>query len=641
MRAVCVSVLLGVVLTALPSASRAWTPWNEISETDKSLTEVSFAPGAGAVILEEEIQIALNETLEKSTVDVYRRIKILNESGMKEGTVSLHSSKHLRIKDLQARTILPDGLELALPKDAVLPAAASSSADQELVSFAMPGVTPGAIVEYRYREYIDGLPARRHRLQGSLPILTSRFSYELPRGQPLNYRYLGPPQFLADRRTRVGATTNTLIHEFKSLPPVPDEEYSAPLIDRSASLIFDPSGMSGTARKKPEWEQIVLWAQSEGLKNYADVRRHDRDASRLALDLAAGAKSAADKARVIYQFVRDRIGVSGSSGIWAGRNTADAILKSELGTAIERALLLQAMLRAAGIEAELGWSAHRTDGEILRQVVYPGVFDVFLVVAQIDGQAVYLAPSEAKLPFGVLPATLEGAACLLVDQKPPVWVDLPERPASFTTRLAELTFAVNPKGGLTGSGVLRITGHHAIAWFLNANAAKEDRFEHWRVWLAGRLAPVVVSIDEVREDSEAPSVEVKWRAEVPDSDGAFSELAIPLAAPFAEQHNPFTLPASQRLSPVVLPFRESSEVTVRVSWPPGWAIRPPLSHTLRTRAGSLSAAIQVDENERVLTSTRRLVFERTHFSVREYDQVKALYAAAVANDNELALVMHD
>ena len=445
---------------------------------------------------------------------------------------------------------------------------------------------------------------------------------------------------VADRESLSGARSNTLVHHFQSVPAVPDEPYGPPFRDRSASLIFDLFGPQDPAPTTEGWEEIVRRAQTGGYKNYADARRRDGDARRLAVELASGAPGATDKARIIYQYVRDHIAAPTTTGIWAGLRTVDAILKAGEGTLIEQALLLQAMLRGVGIDAGLGWSRLKTHGEIHRKLVYPGAFNMFLVAAPLDGRVVYLLPFGTNLPFGMLPTTLEGAACLLVDQEPLAWVNLPESPASFSTRSAELEYVLGADGGLTGTGSLELTGHPARDWFVREVAEEKARGD-WEEWLAPWFPGLRVVVDTVRGDAEAPRVRIDWHVEAAPSDDPGVDVVLPVAAPLARRENPFTLPAAARLTPVVLPFRESSQVTLRVTWPAGWSLRPLQGRTLRNRAGAVSAEFQVNDSERRLTGSRKLEIERTGFAVRDYNQVRALYEAAATTDAELLVLMRD
>ena len=81
------------------------------------------------------------------TIEVRR--KILTEEGKKYGEAVVFHSKQSKLQDLQGRTVLPDGREVPLPKDAVFKRRLSRSEKQFVTSIAFPAVEVGAILDYR------------------------------------------------------------------------------------------------------------------------------------------------------------------------------------------------------------------------------------------------------------------------------------------------------------------------------------------------------------------------------------------------------------------------------------------------------------------------------------------------------------
>ena len=311
MRPVRVSVLLGVALALLPLPSRGGAGWEEITPEEKALTEVSFSPGAPAVILKQDVRFRFSGDFTPSRLEFHRRLKILKEEGREAGAVFLPSFDFLRISNLEGRTVLPDGTVIPLSRDAVSRKGYSPYYGGEMVSFVMPGVVPGAIVDYAYHVNTDQLFWRQMLFQDRLPMLISRISYVIPRRTNFDWRYFGPRELVAAHDLVTGARTVTLEFALKSVPEIPEEPSSPPLADRSARIVFDPVEPGEKAHGTRSWEPIVAAAQAEGFMNYRDVRRFDGDVRRKAAALAVGAQSGIDKARACYQFVRDAIATSG------------------------------------------------------------------------------------------------------------------------------------------------------------------------------------------------------------------------------------------------------------------------------------------------------------------------------------------
>src|SRR5260221_14609332 len=85
----------------------------------------------------------------------YVRMKIFDGKGKeKAATIDIPFSEKISIMYVKGRTIKADGTEVALKSDSVYERDLVRTGRTRLKgkSFAMPGVEPGAIVEYRWQE---------------------------------------------------------------------------------------------------------------------------------------------------------------------------------------------------------------------------------------------------------------------------------------------------------------------------------------------------------------------------------------------------------------------------------------------------------------------------------------------------------
>jgi len=85
----------------------------------------------------------------------YVRLKVFNEKGKEDtSTIDLTYRAPGGILDVSGRTIKPDGTILELDRKSIYrrDLVRAGRAKQKAVSFAMPGVEPGAILEYRWKQ---------------------------------------------------------------------------------------------------------------------------------------------------------------------------------------------------------------------------------------------------------------------------------------------------------------------------------------------------------------------------------------------------------------------------------------------------------------------------------------------------------
>lgn len=128
------------------SASDEWQP---ISPEELKMTSVPEAPGAPAVYLYR--QVDRNDSNLASNEYNYVRVKILTEEGRKYANVEIPFEKRIKVSNIRARTIRPDGsianfdgkvYEKTIVKSKTLKFLAKT--------FTVPDVQIGSIIEYHY-----------------------------------------------------------------------------------------------------------------------------------------------------------------------------------------------------------------------------------------------------------------------------------------------------------------------------------------------------------------------------------------------------------------------------------------------------------------------------------------------------------
>jgi hypothetical protein len=418
---------------------------------------------------------------------------------------------------------------------------------------------------------------------------------------------------------------------------VPIEPYSLPFADIASSFILIPTGVEGGTDLFKSWPSTCGFFA----KDYEKALRKSGDAARKAKEIVAQAgDKPADKARALYRFVRDEIENDDAGWIvLADKATADSILATRRGDSTEKAILLQAMLKAVQIDAQPVWVADRSGGAIDLQLASPFWFDRAIVAAQIDGQRVYLDPADDSLAFGHLEPGLEGTPALLFDGKKPETVTLPVSPFTDHTRQAKMELEIDPDGRVTGHGTMTLTGHHA--W--SALNPKEDAAKVTKTW-QDRLAEDWKGYDvkevQVKQSVDDQRFEVTWTLAQREEEALGDETTLQPSVPLGPAHQPFTASAAARLSPVLLNFADRDDLELSLRWPEGWkpeALPKPASYQNTT--GAMTASVEVNEAERTLRYHRTLdVKEKLLNGPQLYQDLKILFDVAEKHDAQ-ALVL--
>src|SRR5262249_9696924 len=127
------------------------------------------------------------------------RIKIFTERGRDQySKVDIPYSGKIKIKDVAARTIKPDGTIVELAKDDIIEKMVVKVSGLKLrtKTFAFPGIEPGAIIEYKWKEVISNASANNLRLQFQREIPIQAVTY---RFKPANKNSFSVRQYNMER----------------------------------------------------------------------------------------------------------------------------------------------------------------------------------------------------------------------------------------------------------------------------------------------------------------------------------------------------------------------------------------------------------------------------------------------------------
>jgi hypothetical protein len=155
---VFVKQLLGFCLLFISFLSIAQAvDWKPLDSADLPLKSPRVDPAADAEVLFWELWIAdaaANNEYPYTTYTHYVRMKIFTDRGVKRfGTVDIEYHGKEFISDVAARTIHPDGSIQEMGHDAIFDRVIEKRKHEKAraVSFVVPGITVGSIIEYRWR----------------------------------------------------------------------------------------------------------------------------------------------------------------------------------------------------------------------------------------------------------------------------------------------------------------------------------------------------------------------------------------------------------------------------------------------------------------------------------------------------------
>jgi hypothetical protein len=453
------------------------TAWLPITDAERSMAKPVVDKDAGVEALFWRVHIR-DEVVGGRDVQRafyhYVRLKIFDEKGKEAAaTIDLPFSDKTSILYVAGRTVKADGTELELKKDSIYERDLVRAGHTRLrvKSFAMPGVEPGAIVEYRWKE--SSFEPRslyiRTQFQREFPVQKVTYFFAPLSSQYTSYRmsilpfHCTLPPFQTDPRGFQFFTLENMpaFHEEPMMPGEPNV--------RAWALAFYSDG----SRREPEkyWNNVGKEQYNRYLK---PAMKANNDVKEAAETATSDAKSDEEKVLALIRYIRKNLRDLFSSQVTEAERaqilkdmpkdrfrTASEIFKSGIGDADELNTLFASMASAAGLEVRPALTADRQD-----IVFVPTMVDTYFL-RHID-MGVHIAGdwrlydvSTRELPANMLSWTEEGMQALLSDPKNPTFVKAPVASPEASARVRKAKFTLSEDGSIDGDIDLEYSGHSA------------------------------------------------------------------------------------------------------------------------------------------------------------------------------------
>ena len=628
---------LGLIL---PAAIFAGDDWKPINPADLALKTSVVEKDADAEALTWEVRID-DSQINELALNHYLRVKIFTERGKEsQSKIDIPYYSSTRIRDIAARVIKPDGSVLELNKDDVFERTIvkASGVRVKAKSFALPGVEPGSIVEYRWREVYPGGNLNRMRLQFQRDIPVQTVTYYLKPYMGMRYQpfHMGEAKFVKGKDGFYELSKNNM--------PAFREEAHMPPEDEVRSWVF----LYYSEDVKEETEKY--W-RDYGKKIFAsskDEMKVSDEVNKAAAGIIGDANTPAEKLQRIYDFCRTKIknisdDASGMSDdekkkLKEIKSPADT-LKRGIGTGSNIDMLFAALAKAAGFDVRLALSGNRDDLFFEKGLANSSFLESAFIAVRAGDQWQYFSPAEMYTSFGMLGWPEEGQDVLITDPKEPTWVRTsiaaPEK--SLEKRTANLQLLDD--GTLEGNVRLEYTGHLGFdKKEYNDDDSPTQREETLRNNLKGRMSTAELSEIKIENvtDPIKPFI-YEYHVRVPGYAQRTGKRIFLQPAFFEHGIGPL-FSGSERRHPIYFHYPWLEEDEVRIDLPAGYALDNADAPAPITVVGvsEYKPSIAVTKDGKTLIYKRRFFFgasERILFPVTAYTSLKALFDAINKEDD--------
>jgi uncharacterized protein DUF3857/transglutaminase superfamily protein len=402
----------------------------------------------------------------------YVRVKIYTDRGKEtQSKIQIPFGKffgtEIKIQDIAARTIKPDGTVVDLKKEDVFESTQvkSSGAKIKVKSFVVPAIEPGVIVDYRWREIRVRASANYLRLQFQRDIPARLVKYLI---KPYPYAGYGMrAQTFHGINSPFVKEKNGFYSTTMSNMPAFAEEGSMPPEDQVRTwmlLYYTREEKSVPEKFWKDWGKELYDLHKSDIKVNDEIRKASAEG-------VGDAATPDGKLERLYNYTREKVkninddalGLTPEERAKAKENKSPSdTLKRGKGTSEDIDMLFAALAIAAGLDARVVELPDRSDF-FFNEGFADGYFlRLHAVAVQLDGKWQFYDPANAYCPIGMLPWWKEGVKALILDQKEPIWTTTPISPPDKSLETRTGKFSLLEDGSLEGHVRIEYTGQLGI-----------------------------------------------------------------------------------------------------------------------------------------------------------------------------------
>jgi transglutaminase-like putative cysteine protease len=632
-------LLVYLMFLAVPAQAQI-LGWKPIDPEHLALKAPVVEKDADAEALLWEVYI--NTAADKGTdFTHYVRVKIFTERGKEtQSRIDIPYLSEVSVRDVAGRTIKPDGTIIELKKDAIFDRELIKSGRLKLKakSFALPGIEPGAIIEYRWREAYDYITN----------YVKMEFQRDIPT-QVVRY-YLKPNPYVTDPMKTITFQTNPLQFvkdrddyyrvELTNMPAFREEPHMPPEDQVKAWMLvyYAPD-----VKKQP----VDFWKE-EGKRIYearkGSMKIND-DIRRAAAEAVGDASTPEQKLERIFNFCRAKIKnvTDDASGLTSqqieklkeNKSPADT-LKRGYGDGRDINYLFAALATAAGFDAR-----YVRIGDRSRKFFDANFTDTYFmrgynIAVKVGDQWRFFDPGSGYVPFGMLRWQEEGILALVTDQKEPQLVQTPLSPPEKSVKKRTAKLRLNEDGSLEGEARIEYTGHFAVEMKEdNDEEAAEQREKKLKNSVNERLGGAEISDIKIEgaNDPIKPFV-YSYKIRVPGYAERTGKRLFLQPAFFQKGVGPL-FPTSGRQHDVYFHYTWTEEDQVVIELPEGYALdnaeKP--GDLAFGNLGYCNVKIGVTQDQRRLEYNRSFQFTGMLFGKEHYPNLKKAFDVLHERDN--------
>jgi hypothetical protein len=616
--------------TANPTQS-----YGKVDQADLEMKSCDFEPDANAEVLFNKSSVYYGSDLYSITEDVHKRVKIFNDNGKKEADIKIQyygGNRYEYILSIQAQTInLVDGKQEITKLDKKLIYTKNIDKARSEITFTMPNVKPGCIIEYKYSwntndnfnmpdwDFQEKIPVRyselttsipdifyfRPHLHTTLPLVKNSNSKE---GRTLLDGGTGSPYGL-DVDTRAMA----------NIPSLPDEPYMSSFRDNVQSLRFQlvsirPIG-GFTKTGSDTWAKVGgRLIDDDDFGGQLKRKLNNED---VIISKAKALKTDDDKIAFVFKEVKNAMKWNAIDRWYTTDGTYRA-WENKTGNSAEINLILYHLLKQSGVEAYPMVVSTREHGKVSGLYTSTVEFNRAVVYIPVDSTKRYILDATGKYNmYNEIPDELLNSSGLFIDKSKNQYdmiylhKDIPAR------QVILISAEIKPGGKLEGTAQISSSSYNRINAIEKYKTDGEKKYTDYLRDNDNNLKISSLKFDNMEVDTLPLMQNIAFNLDLAGSDENYIYLNPNLFT--ALKTNPFL--SEKRMTDIDLRYLKNYSINGVYKVPAGYKIDAlPKSITIVMPDKSVSFKRFVGEQDGSIVVRYTIMYKRAQYKKEEYPE---------------------
>jgi hypothetical protein len=584
-------------------------PDDEILEALR-MTSYPADSAAKALVLysRDEVELTYVGTKTKRLV----RIKIFDKSAYEGGDLAnevlyVHANSSHELKGFSYNLVDGKIEKTRLEESSIFKAKYNSNYNK--VSFTLPKVTEGTVIEYFHSEVREGhirLPS--WNLQFLLPSLFNEVIFTPSGGFRSDVRGLLPIKY---ESLRLGKTHRWYL---ENAPAFIAEQHMPHEDLYRANVQLWTYGKSWEEEVEALWEYRYFGAVIQQQFFLGDVTQ----------EIVANISDPKERIKAILTYIKSNVEWDGVNDCYAYK--PQTIVKEKSGSSGDINLMLISMLAKSQINVTPILLSTRNNGHVHEGLPSLAQFNYVIAEAVVGKDTLYLDATQRSLPYDCLPSKCINRRALNAAKGHHRWFTLKARYKEKIT--AEGTFTLEETGNLKGKLAYKREGYAASSASQNYRKNSQDyKGDVKGAWLVNSKTYADDSINN-------STFQEQYDITISDHATATGERIYinPYVFSF-EETNPFQ--SDNRNFPVEFDHASEKTLLCNITLPPGYVVDElPQSKALSIPGNGARATFNISSTGSQVLVMARVQINRTFFSPEDYHLLKEFYARIFSKQGE-------